>query len=127
MVKEPLNKDLDPRMEILRDYLLAKPGVTDDFPFGPEVMVFRVAGKIFAFLPWELNPVSISLKCDPERATELREMYPGITGAYHLDKKHWNGVLLDDAVTMDLVEELMDHSYDLVFAKLPKKVRDGLA
>ncbi len=72
-------------MEILRDYLLAKPGVTDDFPFGPEAMVFRVAGKIFAIMPWELKPVSIKL-----------------------------------------VEELMDHSYDLVFAKLPGKVREGL-
>lgn len=126
MVKEPRAGDLDPRLDLLRDHMLGKPGTTDDFPFGPQAMVFRVAGKIFGIMPWEENPISISLKCDPERAIQLREQYPGITGAYHLSKKHWNGVKLDDSVSMELAKELMDHSYDLVVGSLSKKVRDGL-
>ncbi len=124
MVKEPNIQNLDPRMEILRDYMLSKPATTDDFPFGPQAMVFRVAGKIFGIMPWEENPISISLKCDPERAVQLREQYLGITGAYHLNKTHWNGVKMDDSVGMELVEELMDHSYELIVASLPKKVRE---
>jgi len=95
MVKEPKGGDLDPRMDVLRDYMLSKPATTDDFPFGPQAMAFRVAGKIFGIMPWEENPISISLKCDPDRAVQLREMHPGITGAYHLNKTHWNGVRQD--------------------------------
>ena len=127
MVKEPNTGDLATRMEILREYMLSKPCTTDDFPFGPQAMVFKVAGKIFGIMPWEENPISISLKCDPDRAVQLREQYPGITGAYHLDKTHWNGVKMDDSVSMDLVRELMDHSYELITASLPKKVRESLA
>lgn len=105
MVKEPRTDDLDPRMDILRGHMLGKPGAVDEFPFGPQAMVY------------------ISLKCDPDRAIELREQHPGITGAYHMNKKHWNSVKLDDSVSLELVRELMDHSYDLVVASLPKKVR----
>ena len=124
MTKEPAGGDLDPRMDVLRDYMLSKPHTTDDFPFGPQAMVFRVAGKIFGIMSWEENPISISLKCDPDRAVVLREQHPGITGAYHLNKKHWNSVKMDDSVDMELVKELMDHSYELVAASLPKKIRD---
>ena len=124
MVKEPKSGDLDPRMDVLRDYMLGMPHTTDDFPFGPEAMVFRVAGKIFGIMPWEETPISISLKCDPDRAVQLREQHPGITGAYHLNKTHWNGVKMDDSVGMKLVKELMDHSYELIVASLPKKVRE---
>ena len=124
MVKEPKGGDLDPRMDVLRDYMLSKPATTDDFPFGPEAMVFRVAGKIFGIMPWEENPISISLKCDPDRAVLLREQHPGITGAYHLNKTHWNGVRMDDSVSLELVKELMDHSYELIVASLKKKVRE---
>lgn len=127
MVKEPRSGDLDPRMEMLRDYMLDKPATADDFPFGPQAMVFRVAGKIFAIMPWEENPISVSLKCDPDRAVELREQYPGITGAWHLNKTHWNGVRMDDSVSMELVQELIDHSYELIVASLPKKLREGLS
>jgi len=88
-----------------------------------------VAGKIFGIMPWEENPISISLKCDPDRAVQLREMHSGITGAYHLNKTHWNGVRMDDSVSLELVKELMDHSYELIVASLKKKVREefGLA
>ncbi len=126
MVKEPKGGDLDPRMDVLRDYMLSKPATTDDFPFGPQAMVFRVAGKIFGIMPWEENPVSISLKCDPDRAVQLREQHAGITGAYHLNKTHWNGVRMDGSVSLELVKELMDHSYELIASSLPKKVRESL-
>jgi len=124
MAKEPRTGNLDPRMEMLRDYILSKPATTDDFPFGPQAMVFRVAGKIFGIMPWEENPISISLKCDPDRAVQLREMYPGITGAYHLNKTHWNGVKMDNSVSLELVTDLIDHSYELIVASLKKKVRE---
>jgi predicted DNA-binding protein (MmcQ/YjbR family) len=124
-MKEPKTA-LDPRMELLREYVMAKPAVEDSFPFGPEAMVFRVAGKIFAIMAWEENPVYISLKCDPERASELRELHPGIIPGYHLNKKHWNSVTPGHSVDMELVLELIDHSYDLVVASLPKKAREEL-
>ncbi len=126
MKKEPKVGDLDPRLDILRDHLLSKPHTTDDFPFGPPAMVFRVAGKIFGIMSWEENPLVISLKCDPDRAVQLRELHPGITGAYHLNKTHWNGVKMDDSVSLELIRDLMDHSYELIVASLPKKVRDPL-
>jgi predicted DNA-binding protein (MmcQ/YjbR family) len=126
MVKEPRTDDLDPRMDILRDHMLSKPGAVDEFPFGPQAMVFKVAGKMFGLLAWEEVPIYISLKCDPSRAIELREQHPGITGAYYMNKKHWNSVKLDDSVSLELVRELMDHSYDLVVASLSKKVRESL-
>lgn len=127
MAKEPKVGDLDPRLEILRDYMLSMPHTADDFPFGPQAMVFRVAGKIFGIMSWEQNPVVISLKCDPDRAVELREQHAGITGAWHLNKTHWNGVTMDDSVSLDLVKELMDHSYELIVGSLPKKVREEIS
>lgn len=127
MAKEPKVGDLDPRLEILRDYMLSMPHTADDFPFGPQAMVFRVAGKIFGIMSWEQNPVVISLKCDPDRAVQLREQHAGITGAWHLNKTHWNGVTMDDSVSLDLVKELMDHSYELIVASLPKKVREEIS
>ena len=124
-MKEP-NTSLDPNMESLRDYLLAKPGTEDYFPFGPEVMVFRVVGKIFALMAWEDSPFFINLKCDPERAEELREDHDGITPGYHMNKKHWNSVVLGGSVSLELMRELVDHSYELVVASLTKKAREEL-
>ncbi len=119
-------RELDPLMDALRDHMLAKPGCEEDFPFGPQVMVFRVAGKMFGLMAWEEVPVYISLKCDPERSQELREQYAGINGAYHMNKKHWHSVALDGSVEMELARELMDHSYELIVATLPGKVRERL-
>ncbi len=121
-MKEP-KTGLDPKMESLRDYVLAKPGAEDSFPFGPEAMVFKVAGKMFALLAWEEIPVYISLKCDPDRAIALREQHAGIIPGYHMNKKHWNSVTPGDNVTMELVHELIDHSYNLVVASLTRKAR----
>ncbi len=118
--------DLDPMMEPLREYMLSKPGCTADFPFGPEAMVFRVGGKMCGLLAWEEVPVYISLKCDPERSVELREQYTGINGAWHMNKKHWHSVAMDGSVDMELAQELMDRSYELVVATLPGRERERL-
>jgi predicted DNA-binding protein (MmcQ/YjbR family) len=108
-----------------REHCIRLPGFSEDLPFGPEVLAFRVGGKIFALMDVDLF-VSVNLKCDPERAIELREQYPGITPGYHMNKQHWNTVLCDGSVPHKLLLELAEHSYALVRASLPKKVRDGL-
>jgi predicted DNA-binding protein (MmcQ/YjbR family) len=108
-----------------REHCIRLPGFSEDLPFGPEVLAFRVGGKIFALMDVDLF-VSVNLKCDPERAIELREQYPGITPGYHMNKQHWNTVLCDGSVPHKLLLELAEHSYTLVRASLPKKLRDGL-
>jgi len=109
----------------LRDHCAAKPGFSEDLPFGPDVLAFRLADKIFALMDVDRFE-SVNLKCDPERAIELRERYVGITPGYHMNKKHWNTVATDDSVPDRLILDLADHSYELVRASLPKKVREGL-
>jgi predicted DNA-binding protein (MmcQ/YjbR family) len=108
-------------LERLRTHCLAKPGVTEDLPFGPDTLVFRVNGKLFALC--DVNVFDgINLKCDPERAVELRERYPGITPGYHMNKKHWNTVATDGSVPDRVILELTDHSYALVAGrKAPKR------
>lgn len=112
-------------LEQLRAHCIKKPGFSEDFPFGPETLVFRVAGKIFALMDADAFE-SVNLKCDPERAVELRERYEGIIPGYHMNKQHWNTVTAKGDVPGKLLLELADHSYDLVRASLPKKVRDAL-
>lgn len=114
-------------LDDLRRYCLDKPGAFEDQPFGPDALVFKVAGKMFAITNLERLPAAVGLKCDPERALELREEYDGIGTGPYLDKKHWNSVRLDGDVPGALVRELVDHSYDLVVAKLPKGERARLA
>jgi predicted DNA-binding protein (MmcQ/YjbR family) len=123
--KEP-GGDLDPRLEPLRAYLLDKPAVTEEYPFGPEVMVFKLAGKMYALVAWEENPLRVSLKCDPDRALALREEHEGITAGYHLNKQLWNTITPGGTVSLELMQELADHSYELIKASLPRKVRDTL-
>jgi predicted DNA-binding protein (MmcQ/YjbR family) len=110
----------------LQAHCAALPGVTWDMPFGPEVLVFRVAGKVFMLAPLDA-PGTINLKCEPERAIELRERYAGITPGYHMNKKHWNTVDTTGSVPRKLLLELVGHSYALVRAGLPKRLREGLA
>ena len=112
-------------LEAFRAHCLAKAGFSEDFPFGPETLVFRVAGKIFALMDADAF-VSVNLKCDPEKAIELRERYEGIQPGYHMNKQHWNTVVTDGSVPGKLLLELADHSYDLVRASLPKKLRDTI-
>ncbi|MDD3687088.1 MAG: MmcQ/YjbR family DNA-binding protein [Bacteroidales bacterium] len=112
-------------IEIIRDYCLAKKAVTECFPFDEETLVFKVAGKMFALSALEKN-TNIVLKCDPDRAIELREHYPSITGAYHMNKTMWNQIEIDGSISDEMIMELIDHSYELVVSKLPKKVRAEL-
>lgn len=108
-----------------REHCRRKPGFSEDLPFDENTLAFRVGGKIFALMDVELFE-SVNLKCDPEHAVELREKYSGITGGYHMNKRHWNTVRTDGSVPNKLILELADHSYDLVRASLPKKMRDDL-
>lgn len=94
-------------------------------PFGPEALVYKVAGKMFAVTVPEDHPPRINLKCDPERALQLRDEHPGIKPGWHMNKRHWNTVMLDE-VPSALVRELVRHSYDLVVAALPRKAREAL-
>ncbi|MCC6841341.1 MAG: MmcQ/YjbR family DNA-binding protein [Flavobacteriales bacterium] len=112
-------------IERFRELCLSKPGVTEETPFGPDTLVFKVMGKVFALAGME-EFSSVNLKCDPERAVELREEHEGITPGYHMNKKHWNTVATDGRIKDALVRELLDHSYGLVVASLPKKVQGRL-
>jgi predicted DNA-binding protein (MmcQ/YjbR family) len=104
----------------------AKPGSAEDYPFGDEVAVFKVAGKMFALVSLGPPPGSVSLKCDPGLAAGLRGRYAAIIPGYHLNKRHWNTVTLDGSVPEDEVLELVDHSYDLVLASLSRTQRNKL-
>ena len=114
-------------LEALRTHCLAKPGATEGFPFGPDVLVFKVAGKMFALVNLERLPITVALKCDPDRALLLRDRYAGVQPAYHMSKRHWNGVALRGDVPADVVREWVDHSYALVVAALPRRDRDALS
>ncbi|MFF4771906.1 MmcQ/YjbR family DNA-binding protein [Microtetraspora fusca] len=104
----------------------AKPGSVEDYPFGDGVAVFKVAGKMFALVPLGPSPGSVSLKCDPDLAIDLRRQYAAITAGYHLNKRHWNTVTLDGSVPDGELLDLIDHSYELVVARLPRAERDKL-
>lgn len=113
-------------VETFRNYCLAKQGVTEELPFGPDALVFKVAGKMFALAALEAVPFRVSLKCDPEKAIALRDEHPDhIEGAYHMNKKHWNSLQVE-SLPPQLVRELTDHSYSLVVAGLPKKLQQEL-
>ncbi|MCU1676867.1 MAG: hypothetical protein JWM93_1625 [Frankiales bacterium] len=103
---------------------LGLPEATEDFPFGEETAVFRVGGKLFALLP--VTGRSINLKCEPERALDLRRRHTAIAPGYHQNKQHWNTVTLGGDVPDDLLVTLVEDSYDLVFASLPKRERDAI-
>ena len=107
------------KINFFRDYCLNKPGVSEDTPFDENTLCFKIGGKIFAIIDIE-EFQSVNLKCDPERAIELREQFEGIKAGYHMNKKHWNTVLFDGSVSDKLILELVDHSYDLVLNSLPK-------
>jgi len=109
-------------IEHYRSYCLAKPMTTESLPFDDNTLVFKVNGKMFALTGLALFN-SINLKCDPERAIQLREEYSAIIGGYHMNKKHWNTVTMDGSLSDSFIEELIDHSYDLVVASFSKAVR----
>ena len=108
------------------DFCLQKPGVTEHFPFDEDTLVFKVGGKMFALSSlkdWEAGIPSINLKCDPARALELRDQYNAIEPGYHMSKVHWNTITLHNDVPQKLLLELINHSYDLVFKSLTKKIQ----
>lgn len=110
----------------LRAALLALPATSEDFPFGPETAVFRVAGKMFALIPLDEAAVKINLKCDPDRAVVLRDTWAAITPGYHMNKRHWNTVELGQDLPDEAIPELIQHSYELVVASLTRKARVSL-
>lgn len=110
-------------IEQFREYCIAKKGVTESFPFDDKALVFKVMDKMFALTGLESNPATANLRCDPERAIELREEYDGlIIPGYHMSKKHWNTIEIEK-VSPKLLTELIDHSYDLVVRGLTKKLQ----
>ncbi len=106
---------------------LSKPGAEETAPFGPDVLVYKVGGKMFALTVPEEFPARINLKCDPERSVVLRDEHEAILPGYHMNKRHWNTLVLDGSLPAKLVSELIDHSYTLVAASLPKKRARGKA
>jgi predicted DNA-binding protein (MmcQ/YjbR family) len=113
-------------LEGFREYCLKKFGASEDTPFGEDVLVFKVAGKIFALTALDEVPARANLKCDPDLALELRDRYEQVRPGYHMNKKHWNTVELDSGVPDTELREMIDHSYELVVKSLPKVARAKL-
>ena len=108
-------------IESIRMYCISKKAVTEGMPFDDKTLVFKVAGKIFALAAY---PLRLNLKCDPEKAIDLRERFESVRPGYHMNKTHWNTIEINGEVSRDLIFKLIDHSYNLVIAKLTKKIRD---
>ena len=111
----------------LRELLLSKRGATEERPFGPDTLVFKVMGKKFALVGEKNDPLRITLKCNPDDALALRDQYPAIIPGYHMNKKHWNTIILDGTVPEPEFLRLIDHSYTLVVKTLKKADREKLA
>lgn len=108
-------------VEEIREYAIQKEEVTEGFPFGPEVLVIKVQNKIFILLALDADPLQFNVKCNPEKAIELREMYPtAVLPGYHMNKTHWNTILVDGTLSRKQLCEMIDHSYSLIYKK-PKK------
>lgn len=112
-------------LEEFRDYCLKKSGVTEEFPFDHNTLVFKVMGKMFTITDVE-HFQSVNLKCDPENAVELREKYTCVIPGYHMNKKHWNTVLMDNSIPDQQIAKWIDNSYDLVAQTLTKKLKEEL-
>jgi predicted DNA-binding protein (MmcQ/YjbR family) len=107
-----------------REYCLTMPGAAESAPFGEDVLVFKVAGKIFALTPLDEVPATANLKCDPDLALELRDRYEQVRPGYHMNKKHWNTVEIDTGLADAELRQMIDHSYELVVKGLPRGMRD---
>lgn len=114
-------------IESFRDYCLEKEGVTEEFPFGPESLVFKVLGKIFAIASLDGERFTVNLKADPDYALELREQYPEVQPGYHMNKKHWNTVDFEGSLDDRLLRSLIDHSYAQTAKSLKKSERETLS
>ena len=108
-------------IESLREYCLSKPDVEETLPFGPDVLVYKVSGKIFLLLSLDQEPLQFNVKCDPELAIELREEHACVLPGYHMNKKHWNTIMVDGSISSKQLKEWIDHSYNLVVRPLSKR------
>lgn len=108
-------------IETLREYCLSKTGVEETVPFGPDTLVYKVDGKIFLLTGLDEERLSFNVKCDPELAIELREHYSCVLPGYHMNKKHWNTIVVDGSVSAKQIREWIDHSYDLVMKSVKQK------
>jgi predicted DNA-binding protein (MmcQ/YjbR family) len=116
-------------LETYYEYCLSKKGATEHFPFDEDTLVFKVGNKVFALTSlqrWEKNEPAANLKCDPERAQELRAEYDEINPGFHMNKVHWNTITLNGNLPTAFVKELIDHSYELVFKSLTKKIQNEI-
>ena len=113
-------------VEDISEYCLSKKGTSEDFPFDEETLVFKVMGKMFALIPLERIPFQINLKCDPELTIDLRERYEAVQPGFHMNKSHWNTILIDGSLRRDLILEWIDLSYDLVVSGLKKSEKEKL-
>ena len=110
-------------IETLREYCLSKKGVTEGFPFGETTLVFKVMDKMFLLVSLNASPLQFNAKCDPDKAIELREEYDAVQPGYHMNKKHWNTITVDGSAPNKKLKEWIDHSYQLVAEKNPKKAK----
>lgn len=108
-------------IETVREYCLSKLNVEETLPFGPDVLVFKVSGKMFLLLPLNTDLLQFNVKCDPDLANELRERYDCVQPGYHMNKQHWNTVVVDGTVASKILKEWIDDSYNLIVSSLPKK------
>lgn len=113
-------------IEEAREYCLEKLGCNESFPFDEETLVFKVVSKMFAVISLERQPASIVLKCEPDYSVRLREEFNGISSAYHFNKLHWNAVTLCEDIPDSMIHDLINMSYDLVYAKLTRKEKESL-
>jgi predicted DNA-binding protein (MmcQ/YjbR family) len=111
-------------IESIREYCLSKPGVEETLPFGPDTLVFKVNGKIFLLMAIDETPVQFNVKCDPEKALELREEFASVVPGYHMNKKHWNTIIVDGSVPGKQLKEWIDHSYELVSNSSTRKKKN---
>ena len=114
-------------IEDLREYCIKKPFVSEGLPFGPDVLVLKVMEKVFLLCPLNAENMQMNLKCEPEWAIELREIYPSVQPGYHMNKKHWNTVDFEGALEERLLRQLIDHSYEQVVKSLKRAEREALA
>ena len=113
-------------IETIREYAISKNGAEETLPFGPDTLVYKVGGKAFLLMGLDNAELQFNVKCDPDLALELRERYPCVIPGYHMNKKHWNTVIVDGSVPWQQLREWIDHSYELVLQSLPKKIREQL-
>ena len=110
-----------------KQYCLSKPEAREDYPFGPDALVFKIRGKLFAILGEKAGTARINLKCDPDEAQMLRDVFDAVIPGYHMNKRHWNTVILDGSIPQGEIERMIDRSYGLVVKSLKKAERQSLA